>query len=330
MVPEIDELITFDFFRMQPPFKALGADECRQLRQCLERYQFDIAIDLHGRGDTRPILQCAGARFLAGFRQNSEFPWLDIVLQWGSDLSSRGKRAHFSSDLVSLADTIADECEGRRDLTVGPPTDRSPSACLEPINTHGRPLVCVHPAAPDEISRWPSEYFAELIDLLVERDGVHIALVGLSGDGEIAARVQRSLRNHGHVSNIADMLEFSDFVDLLMTSTLFVGNNSGSLHLAAALGVPTVGIHPANVNPGERGPSGPRTVAVWRHVHCSLCQFSRPEECNRNLFCLTGLRPVDVYPVCKRFVTIWAHRAAVRYWGSCSRILEEGSIDQDE
>ncbi len=329
LVPEIDEFITFDFLRMQPPLKALRADECRQLRQRLDRYQFDIAIDLHRHGDTRPILQWTGARYLAGFMQNSEFPWLDIALQCDSGVPSPGKRRHFSSDLVSLVDAIADECESRRDITVGLPTNRSPSARLEPINSHGRPLVCVHPAAADEISRWPVEHFAELIDLLVERDGVHIALVGLSGDEEIAARVQRRLRDHGRVSNIAGMLEFSDLVDLLMRSTLFVGNNSGPLHLAAALGVPTVGIYPANLKPDEWGPVGPRAVIVWRHVHCSLCQFSRPEECNRNVFCLTELRPVDVYPVCKRFLTIWAGRTAARHRG-CSRKFQEEGIDQDE
>jgi ADP-heptose:LPS heptosyltransferase len=186
----------------------------------------------------------------------------------------------------------------------------------------------VHPAAVDEISRWPSEYFAELIDLLLERDGVEIALVGLSGDEEIAERVQRSLRDTGRVSNVAGMLEFSDLVDLLMRSTLFVGNNSGPLHLAAALGVPTVGIHPANVNPRECGPLGPRAVVVWRHVHCSPCRFSRPEECHRDLFCLTELRPVDVYPVCKRFLTIWADRSAARHRG-CSRKFAEEGIDRD-
>jgi O-antigen biosynthesis protein len=126
------------------------------------------------------------------------------------------------------------------------------------------------------------------------------------------------------------MLEFSDLVDLLMRATLFVGNNSGPLHLAAALGVPTVGIHPANVSPGEWGPLGPRTVAVWRHVHCSLCQFSKPEECNRKLFCLTELRPVDVYPVCKRFLTIWAGRTGVHCRGGGSRKFEEDGVDQDE
>jgi ADP-heptose:LPS heptosyltransferase/GT2 family glycosyltransferase len=328
MVPEIDEFITFDFFREHPPLKALEADERRHLMQRLQRYQFDIAIDLHRQGDTRAILQCTGARFLAGLMQNSEFPRLDIALQWGIDLPSRGKRRHFSSDFVSLVDAIADGCEGRRDLIVKPPTDRVPSARLEPIGTEGRPLVCVDPTAADEISRWPSEYFAELIDLLVERDGVQIALVGLRGDGEIAARVQRSLRDHGRVSNIAGMLEIADLVDLLMRSTLFVGNNSGALHLAAALGVPTVGIHPANVNPGARGPLGRRTVVVWRQADCSLCQLSKPGECKRNLFCLTELRPVDVYPVCKRFLRIWADRTAVHYRGS--RKFEEEGIGPDE
>jgi hypothetical protein len=70
------------------------------------------------------------------------------------------------------------------------------------------------------------------------------------------------------------------------------------------LGVPTVGIHSGNVDPREWGPAGRRAVAIWRHVHCAPCQFSKPEQCDRGLACLTGLRPVDVYPVCKRLLAM--------------------------
>jgi ADP-heptose:LPS heptosyltransferase/GT2 family glycosyltransferase len=332
LVPEVDQFIAFDFISGKPlsTFKAPEAEACRDLRQRLEPYQFDIAIDLHTRGATRPVLECTGARYLAGFKQDSEFPWLDIALQWDGNIPGPAKPRHFSGDLVSLVKVVAAESETRRDLIVGAPTGRSPSAGLRLANSLDRPLACVHPAAGDEVRRWPSEYFAELVDLLVDRNGAHVALLGLPGEEEIATRVQRRLRDCSHVSNLAGMLEFSDLADLLKKSALFVGNNSGLLHLAAGLGVPTVGIHSAILDPRESGPVGPRTVGVWRHVHCSPCRFSRPEQCNRDLLCLTGLRPVDVYPVCKRFLTIWAGRTAAHCHGGCSREFEEECVDQNK
>ena len=331
-VSEVDQFIAFDFISVNPlsTFKTPDAEACRDLRQRLQPYQFDIAIDLHSCGATRPVLQCTGALYLAGFEHDSKFPWLDIALQWDGNIPDPIKLRHFSGDLVSLVSAVALERETRRASIVDPPTGCSPSAGLRLANSLDGPLACVHPAAGDEVRRWPSEYFAELADLLVDRNGAHVALLGLPGEEEIVTRVHRRLRNCSHVSNLAGMLEFSDLIDLVKKSALFVGNNSGLLHLAAGLGVPTVGIHSAILDPRVSGPMGPRAVAIWRHVRCSACGFSRPEQCNRNLLCLTGLRPVDVYPVCKRFLTIWAGRTAAHCHGGCSQEFEEERVDWDK
>jgi ADP-heptose:LPS heptosyltransferase/GT2 family glycosyltransferase len=306
LVPEVDEFISFDFFQARPlpTYKALGDDDYRQLRHRLERCRFDLAIDLRRHGDTRFILQHTGARYLAGFKQGSEFPWLDIAVEWEGDLPGMAKRRHFSNDLVSLIDAIAAECEPGSDLLANLPARPLPPAGLELVENLDRSLICVHPAAGDEIRRWPAVYFAELIDLLVERNNVQVAIIGVAGDQEIARKVLQTVRQRSRVLNLAGMVEFPDLVALLSASALFVGNNSGPKHLAASLGVPTVGVHSGNVDPREWGPAGRRAVAVWRHVHCAPCQFSKPEQCDRSLACLTGLRPVDVYPVCKRLLAI--------------------------
>ena len=306
LLSEVDEFIAFDSFQAQPlpTHMPLGDDDFRELKKRLEPYRFDLAIDLRRHGETRAILQYAGARYLAGFKRGAEFPWLDITLEWEGDLRGVIKRRHFSQDLVNLVDAIAAECEPGSDLVADLRSAWPRSASLELLDELDRPLVCLYPAAGEEIRRWPAPYFAELIDLLVAREQVHVALVGVAGDREIAARVLQTLRHRGRVSDLTGTLEFPDLVALLSASSLFVGNNSGPKHLAASLGVPTVGIHSGNVDPREWGPAGRRAVAVWRHVHCALCQFSKPEQCDRSLACLTGLRPVDVYPVCKRLLAI--------------------------
>jgi O-antigen biosynthesis protein len=324
----VDEFIAFGFFqpRPLPTFETLGDDDFRQLKRRLEQYRFDLAIDLRRHGDTRFILQHTGARYLAGFKQGSEFPWLDIAVEWEGDQRGVAKRRHFSNDLVSLVDAIAAECEPGSELIADLPARRLPPAAFELVENLDRPLVCVHPAAGDEIRRWPEAYFAELIDLLVERDNVHVTIIGVAGDQEIAMEVLRTVRHHSRVSNLVGTLEFLDLIGLLSASALFVGNNSGPKHLAASLGVPTMGIHSGNVDPREWGPSGRRAVAVWRHVHCSPCYFSKPEQCDRKLACLTGLRPVDIYPTCKRLLAIGLGRipalnraSDVECGGTCQR-----------
>ena len=306
LVPEVDEFIAFDFSQARhlPAHETLDDDDFQRLRRHLEPYRFDLAIDLRRHGETRAILRCTGAHYLAGFKQGSDFPWLDIAVEWEGDPPGVAKRRHFSQDLVNLIDTVAAECEPGWDLFVDLRAEWPRPVPCELLGELDRPLVCVHPAASDEIRRWPAPYFAELVDLLVERDKVHVAIVGLAGDREMVARVLQTVRDRSRVSDMTGRLEFADLVALLSASALFVGNNSGPKHLAAGLGVPTVGIHSGNVDPREWGPAGRRAVAIWRHVHCAPCQLSKPEQCDRSLACLTGLRPVDVYPVCKRLLAI--------------------------
>jgi ADP-heptose:LPS heptosyltransferase/GT2 family glycosyltransferase len=309
-VSEVDEFITFEFPRPTTTRKAFAEDDLRKLGEVLEPYQFDLAVDFDRNGETRSILQYTGARYLAGFKRGTEFPWLDIAVEWEGDVPRIAKRRHSSNDLVNLVDAIAAECEHPPDLGVDLPTKPLRSGPLELLEKLDRPLVCVHPAAGDEIQQWPAQYFAELIDLLVEHENVHIAIIGAAGDGEIADRILRTLRHHTQISNFAGRLEFADLVGLLSASALFVGNSSGPEHLAAGLGVPTIGIHSGSIDPREWGPAGRRAVAVWRHVHCAPCHLSKPEQCSRELACLTGLRPVDVLPTCKRLLAMRIGRSA--------------------
>jgi ADP-heptose:LPS heptosyltransferase len=165
-------------------------------------------------------------------------------------------------------------------------------------------VVCVHPAAGNEMKRWPAEYFAGLIDLLIEGDGVNVVLIGAAEDRAVANAVLDKIRNRDRVALAVGLVRLGELPGLLARCALFVGNDSGPKHIAAAVGVPTVGVHSGNVDLREWGPSGPRAVAVGRRVECSPCYLARPGECQRGLACLTSLRPSDVYAVCRRLLTL--------------------------
>jgi ADP-heptose:LPS heptosyltransferase len=91
---------------------------------------------------------------------------------------------------------------------------------------------------------------------------------------------------------------------LLARTSLFLGNDSGPKHIAAGLGVPTVGIHSGTVDVREWGPIGPNAVAVAREMVCSPCYLSNPEDCRRGLACLRQLSPEIVYDTCRRLLLL--------------------------
>ncbi len=89
---------------------------------------------------------------------------------------------------------------------------------------------------------------------------------------------------------------------LLRACALYVGNNSGPKHIAAALGVPTIGIHSGVVDAIEWGPIGERAVALRRNMTCSPCYLARQEDCPRSFACMRGLEPIAVQEVSEVFL----------------------------
>ena len=89
---------------------------------------------------------------------------------------------------------------------------------------------------------------------------------------------------------------------LLATAAVFVGNNSGPQHLAAGLGVPTIGIHSGVVDAREWGPLGPRAVALRRDMSCSPCYIEHAKDCPRQLACLEQLPVAAVYSQCRQML----------------------------
>jgi ADP-heptose:LPS heptosyltransferase len=87
--------------------------------------------------------------------------------------------------------------------------------------------------------------------------------------------------------------------NVLAAADLYVGNDSGPKHLAAALGVPTLGIHSESVDSGEWGPMGPNTLTIRRDMTCSPCYLARATDCHRGLACLTGISVAQVFQACR-------------------------------
>jgi ADP-heptose:LPS heptosyltransferase len=256
--PAVEEIFEFDFFHARSALGELKRNEedWLELRERLAPEGFDLAVDLRKHPETRPVLQYTGGRYLAGFDHRSQFTWLDVGLDWGGDQAFARKRNHTGEDLVNLVDAIAAAGDADRTLITAPPAARPIPGKKSNGSTRGR-LVCVHPTAGNDMKQWPIEYFAALIDRLVEADGVQVALVGGPGDEATADRIVARLGHPEAVTSLVGKVPLSELPALLLGAALFVGNDSGPKHIAAGLGVPTVGIHSGTVDVREWGPIGP-------------------------------------------------------------------------
>jgi ADP-heptose:LPS heptosyltransferase len=266
---------------------------------------FDLAIDLRRQPETRFLLRETGARWLAGFESTGQFPWLDVAVRWDGDTIRAPKQRHVSEDLLSLVDAVNAAFEPAAALPrVSRAKARTALAKLPGIarslaGWSGRRWAAIHPAAGAENRRWPVQSFAALIDLLVAEEDMCCFLVGGPEDAALAQSVIDAVRELSAVRSLAGQIALSDLPLLVQSCDLFVGNNSGPQHLAAALGIPTVNVHSGVIDPHEWGPIGPAAVSVRRATVCSPCYLARIEDCHRDLACLRTLGPHDVLKACR-------------------------------
>lgn len=144
-------------------------------------------------------------------------------------------------------------------------------------------------AAFGPAKRWPSERFAEIADRAAAEWGAGILILGSAGDSESCQAVASAMESTpvdlcGRTS-LAEAVAFIDACDL------FVTNDSGLMHVSAALGVPTVAVF-GSTDPVATGPRGPLTRVVQNPVECAPCL--RP-VCPEDYRCMLGISPDQVW-----------------------------------
>jgi hypothetical protein len=150
-----------------------------------------------------------------------------------------------------------------------------------------------------------------LIDLLVEKNAVNAVLIGGPEEAELATQVLDQVVHRDSVVSLVGKTPLRQLPALLSACALYVGNNSGPKHIAAALGVPTIGIHSGVVDAIEWGPIGKRAVALRRNMTCSPCYLARQDDCSRNFACMRGLEPTIVQGVSEVFLARSVEQHAV-------------------
>ena len=302
--PAIAGVIPFSFFHARSSLGEVGLQQTalEALRARLAPYSFDLAIDLRKSPDTRELLHCAGAKWLAGFDHRGQFPWLDISLEWEGDTSLHRKRSNVVDDLINLVQCVGASCAyENRALALPDVSARTWRDSVGPdvLSLFARPVVAVHPGVGNEMRQWPAGHFAALIDLITINTTVNVVLIGGSDEAELVQTVQDGVLNPDRITSVAGKIPLTALPGLLTSCVLYIGNNSGPKHIAAALGVPTIGIHSGVVDATEWGPVGPDALAIQRDMSCSPCYVARREDCPRALACLRQIDPAAVYRLCR-------------------------------
>ena len=131
-----------------------------------------------------------------------------------------------------------------------------------------RPLIAIHPGSPIPIKRWMPERYAELSDWLVARKRAQILFVGVKDEIPIITEIQGLMR--AETNNIAGKTNLTQLASILQICSVFIGNDSGPMHLAAAVGTRTIGLYGPG-DPTRFGPVGAMCQTVRGKTDCPPC-----------------------------------------------------------
>jgi ADP-heptose:LPS heptosyltransferase len=119
--------------------------------------------------------------------------------------------------------------------------------------------------------RWPAERYAELIGLVRSRDAsARFVLLGAPNERSLLETIASAAPNHGDAIQILAGVSLRESLSLLGRARAVVGGCSGSLHIAALVDTPIVGVY-GPTNPGWTGPAGSTVRIVRADFECSPC-----------------------------------------------------------
>jgi lipopolysaccharide heptosyltransferase II len=149
-------------------------------------------------------------------------------------------------------------------------------------------LVLNPGAAYGSAKRWHEDRFAAVAETLSVELSMRVALIGSEGERFLAEQIRHRMREPAAVLTGKTSLE--TLIGVLAESSLMITNDSGPMHIASALGIPTVAVF-GSTDERVTGPCGPRTCVVKRAVECSPCLLRR---CPIDHRCMNGVTIEDV------------------------------------
>ncbi len=276
LIPEVDEIIALKnkslFHAVRSIERARNFDVAvlfpNSLRAALEVWLSDVPRRVGYRGHSRAWLlnQIVRDRRKHGPLEHQSLRYLRLASEIGADLNSVGEAVCFPRDANSVPYS---DSKGDVDLATAP-------LALCPGAEYG-------PA-----KRWLPERFSEVTSAISAEQGAKWILFGTAKDAKVGEQIATALGDN--CVNRIGLTTVEQLIAELRACRLLLTNDTGTMHLAALLGVPTVSIF-GSTEPALTGPLGQNNVVLRHHVECSPC-FLR--ECPIDFRCMKAVSVEEV------------------------------------
>lgn len=288
-IPDIDDVIVY-----HAPWLKHSArhtpEEDFAIIDTLAARRFDAAIifTVYSQSPLPAAMLCHLAGIPLRLAHCRENPYA-LLTHWVPESEPHGKLRHEVRRQLDLVATVGARSEDEHLVFRVPQTDTQRMCrLLHEIGIDWEtPWIIMHPGASAASRRYPAEYMTAAARELAECLSCRVILTGNSDEVELAACIAAQVP---HAHSLAGRLQLGELAALIGLAPLLISNNTGPVHLAAALGTPVVDLY-ALTNP-QHTPWKVASRVLYHDVPCRFCYKSVcPEGHHR---CLTEVPPSRV------------------------------------
>jgi len=289
--PDVDEVMVYE-----RPGRHEGATGRLRLGGELRRRRFDAALLLQNAFDAALIAFLGRIPERAGYPTDGRRILLTVPVPLTPGILERHEVEYYLCLLDGLG--IPRPVPAALRLTVTEEEREAMAARLASLDIgRGVPIVAINPGATyGSAKRWYPDRFAAVADALSAEWSARVVVVGSTAEAPLAGEIEAAMRTPP--VNLAGMTTVRELMAVLSLSAFLVTNDSGPMHIGAALGVPLVAIF---------GPTDWRRTSPWTslakvvrvEIDCSPCNL---RTCDRGHECMLGVTPEMVVDAARQLL----------------------------
>jgi lipopolysaccharide heptosyltransferase II len=306
LVPEIDDVIVYEAPWMKT--SAANPERDRAFIEELERRNFDAAIIFTVA--TQNPLPAAFACYLAGIPLRAahcrENPYW-LLTDWSAETDGRSPVRHEVQRQLDLVGELGFHTEMiGLSLRVTEAARREARLILQDAGIDlASAWAIIHTGASAPSRRYPAALFAKVAAALASRHGWQVVFTGSTGECGLVEGIRASM--HAPSVSLAGRLDVATLAGVIDAAPLLIANNTGPVHIAAAVGTPVVDIY-AQTNL-QHTPWAVAHRLVTHEVPCSGCLKSICPELHHA--CLTAIPPQEVVEAAQDLMNLRSNTAKI-------------------
>jgi len=294
-IREVDDVIEFAAPWMKPPGCAAAGDVALIESLKLRRYDAAVIFTVYSQSPLPAAYVCYLAGIPLRLAHCRENPY-HLLTGWIREPEPHEKLRHEVRRHLDLVARVgcrtADE---RLSFTVPDAARERADALLAAVNVQA-PLIVVHPGASAPSRRYPGERFAQALDLLLARREATVLFTGAPDEVALVEAIRAAMNAPSR--SLAGRLTLGELGAVLERAALLVSNNTGPVHIAAALGTPVVDLY-ALTNP-QHTPWQVAAEVLYAEVPCRFCYRSVCPLGHHE--CLTRVAPEEIAAAAERLL----------------------------